>query len=68
MDTLRVALAKHPNSYCAYFTLGVAFADAQIYEEAIRAWEKVVAVAPNTLEALSAKESIATLRELMKTP
>ena len=68
MDTLRVALAKHPRSYCAYFTLGVAFADAQIYEEAIRAWEKVVEVAPNTPEALSAKESIATLRELMKTP
>ena len=68
MDTLRVALAKHPSSYCAYFTLGVAFADAQIYNEAIRAWEKVIEVAPNTLEALSAKESIATLRELMKTP
>jgi tetratricopeptide (TPR) repeat protein len=68
MDTLRVTLAKYPSSYCAYFTLGVAFADAQMYDEAIRAWEKVVAAAPDTPEALSAKESIATLRELMKTP
>jgi cytochrome c-type biogenesis protein CcmH/NrfG len=68
MDTLRVALAKYPRSYCALFTLGVAFADAQMYDEAIRAWEKVVEVAPDTPEAQSAKESIATLRELMKTP
>lgn len=68
MDTLRLALAQHPRSYCAYFTLGVAFADAQMYHEAIRAWEKVVEVAPQSPEALSAKESIATLRELMNTP
>lgn len=68
MDTLRTSLKKHPSSYCTYFTLGVAFADAQIYREAIRCWEKVIELAPNTPEALSAKESINTLREMMKTP
>jgi tetratricopeptide (TPR) repeat protein len=68
MDTLRLTLRKHPDSYCAYFTLGVAFADQQIYRDAIRAWEKVVAIAPGTPEALSAKESIETLRELIGLP
>jgi tetratricopeptide (TPR) repeat protein len=66
MDTLRLTIRKHPRSYCAYFTLGVAFADAQIYEEAIRAWEKVVEFAPNTPEAQSATESISTLRQLLR--
>jgi tetratricopeptide (TPR) repeat protein len=65
MDTLRLALQRHPNSYCAYFTLGVAFADAQIYNEAIKCWQKVVELSPDSPEATSAKESIATLNELL---
>lgn len=68
MDTLRLTLKRHPKSYCAYFTMGVAFADAQIYQEAIRCWEKVVELAPTSPEAASAKESIATLKELLKPP
>jgi tetratricopeptide (TPR) repeat protein len=67
MDTLRLTIRKHPESYCAYFTLGVAFADAQMYEEAIRSWEKVVEFAPDTPEAQSARESISTLRQLLRT-
>jgi len=67
MDTLRLTIRKHPESYCAYFTLGVAFADAQMYQEAIRAWEKVVEFAPDTPEAQSARESISTLRQLLRT-
>ena len=66
LDTLRLTLKQHPKSYCAYFTMGVAFADAQIYQEAIRCWEKVVELAPTSPEAASAKESIATLKELLK--
>ena len=68
VDTLRVTIEKHPRSYCAYFTLGVAYADAQIYREAIRAWEKVVEFAPDTPEAESARESIATLKQLIVAP
>ncbi len=68
MDTLRLALKLHPRSYCAYFTLGVAFADAQIYKEAIKAWGKVIEYGPNTPEAQSAKESIETLSGLMGNP
>lgn len=66
MDTLRLALQRHPGSYCAYFTMGVAYADAQIYNEAIRCWQKVVDLAPDSPEAISAKESISTLKDLLK--
>ena len=66
IDTLRLALQRHSNSYCAYFTLGVAYADAQIYNEAIRCWQKVVDIAPDSPEATSAKESINTLKDLLK--
>jgi hypothetical protein len=38
-----------------------------MYEEAIRAWQKVVEFAPDTPEAQSARESISTLRQLLRT-
>ena len=69
IDILRSLIVRNPNAYCAYFTLGVAFADAGIYRDAIRMWEKVVAIAPTSPEALSAKESIDVLqRVLQSTP
>ena len=61
MDRLRGLIAEHPNAYCAYFTLGVAFADAGIYKDAIRMWQKVVQIAPDSPEAASAKESMDVL-------
>ena len=51
-----------PKAFCAYFTMGVAFADAGIYREAIRMWKKVVEIAPDSPEAASARESIDVLR------
>lgn len=66
VDLLRALIAKNPGAYCAYFTLGVAFADAGIYKDAIRMWEKVVALAPSSPEALSAKESIDVLQRVIK--
>jgi Flp pilus assembly protein TadD len=53
-------------SYCAYFTLGVAFADAGIYRDAIRMWRKVIEIAPTSSEANSAKESIEVLEKFVK--
>jgi len=67
MDLLRELVKRNPNAYCAYFTLGVAFADAGIYRDAIRMWEKVVAIAPTSPEALSAKESIDVLQRVLQT-
>jgi tetratricopeptide (TPR) repeat protein len=66
VQLLRDLIAAKPRAYCAYFTLGVAFADAGIYREAIRMWQKVVEIAPDSPEAVSAKESIEVLEKFMK--
>ena len=67
IDLLRQVIKKRPNAYCAYFTLGVAFADAGIYRDAIRMWRKVVDLAPGTPEAGSATESIEVLEKFVNT-
>ena len=66
MNVLREIIAKHPDTHCAYFTLGVAFADAGIYRDAIRMWKKVVDLAPTSPEAVSARESIEVLERFIK--
>jgi tetratricopeptide (TPR) repeat protein len=66
MDLLRNLIASKPNSHCAYFTLGVAFADAGIYRDAIRMWRKVVELAPTSPEAASANESIDVLEKFIQ--
>ena len=63
MDILRETIADKPGSYCAYFTLGVAFADAGIYRDAVRMWQQVIKLAPDSPEAISAKESIEVLEK-----
>ena len=65
MNQLRELIAKQPRSYCAYFTMGVAFADAGLYRDAIRMWKKVVELAPTSPEAQSAKESIDVLERFL---
>jgi len=66
IDLLRSVIQHSPRSYCAYFTLGVAFADAGIYRDAIRMWQKVVELAPTSPEAISAQESIAVLQKFVQ--
>ena len=61
VDLLRDLIKRSTNSHCAYFTLGVAFADAGLYRDAIAMWHKVVALAPGSPEAVSAMESIEVL-------
>ncbi len=67
MELLRATIAANPRAYCAWFTMGVAFADAGIYTEAIRSWKKVVEIAPSSPEAISAKESIDVLQRVLQT-
>lgn len=62
---LQEIIKKSPRAYCAYFTLGVAFADAGIYKDAIRMWHKVVEIAPTSPEAVSARESIDVLEKFV---
>jgi Flp pilus assembly protein TadD len=63
---LRQVIASKPNAHCAYFALGVAFADAGIYGDAVRMWKKVIDLAPDSPEAVSARESISVLEEFTK--
>jgi Flp pilus assembly protein TadD len=65
MDLLRGIVAKQPRAHCAYFTMGVAFADAGLYRDAIRMWKKVVELAPASPEAQSAKESVDVLERFL---
>ena len=65
MAMARELIAKHPRAHCTYFQLGVAFADAGIYRDAIRMWKKVVELAPDSPEAVSAKESIDVLEKFL---
>jgi tetratricopeptide (TPR) repeat protein len=62
---LQEIIKKAPRAYCAYFTLGVAFADAGIYKDAIRMWRRVVEIAPASPEAASARESIDVLEKFV---
>jgi Flp pilus assembly protein TadD len=66
MDLLRQIIKEKPGAYCAYFTLGVAFADAGIYGDAVRMWKKVIALSPQSPEAISASESIEVLERYVK--
>ena len=66
MKLLRDLIAREPNTSCAYFALGVAFADAGIYRDAIRMWKKVVELDPSSPEAMSAKESVDVLEKFIK--
>ena len=65
MDILRQQIKANPQSSCSYFTLGVAFADAGMFRDAIKAWQQVVQYAPASPEAESAKESIKLLQEYL---
>ena len=65
VDLLQQIIKKSPGAFCAYFTMGVAFADAGIYKDAIRMWRKVVEIAPTSPEAVSARESIEVLEKFV---
>lgn len=65
VNLLREIVRESPDAHCGYFTLGVAFADAGIYRDAIRMWKKVVELAPESQEAISARESIEVLEKFV---
>jgi len=61
----RKALRIEPKSQEANYNMGVAFADAQIYREAINYWKRVVAIDSTTVIAQSAKSSIQVLQDFL---
>ncbi len=48
-----------------YYYIGIAFADAGMYREAVREWETILRVAPGSEAAKTAKENIDALRSFM---
>ncbi|MBN1504433.1 MAG: tetratricopeptide repeat protein [Candidatus Eisenbacteria bacterium] len=48
-----------------YYYIGIAFADAGMYREAVREWEKILAVAPGTEAARNAQDNINALKTFM---
>jgi tetratricopeptide (TPR) repeat protein len=68
MKLLRQIIATRPGAFCAYYTLGVAFADAGLYRDAIRQWRKVIELAPTSAEAVNARESIDVLEKFLSAP
>jgi len=59
------ATKLNPASQLPHYLLGVAFADAGIYREAIVEWEKVVQADPKSDTATTALEGIKVLRTLL---
>ena len=65
---LRDLVARQPRSYCAFFQMGVAFADAGLYRDSVRMFKKVVELAQASSEAQSAKETIDVLEKFVSGP
>lgn len=65
IDLYRSAMALDGSSQLPHYLLGVAFADAGIYREAIAEWEKVVQANPKSETASTALEGIKVLQTLL---
>jgi len=63
VDMYTTALGLDPNYVEAHFNLAVAFADAQIFDEAIREWRKVIEIAPESAAAKTSGENIRMIEE-----
>ena len=64
-EMYKKALKLDANNQEALYNMGVAFADAQIYHEAINYWKKVVTIDSTTTVAESARGSIQVLQDFL---
>lgn len=62
------AIDLDPKCYSALYNIAVAFADAGIFRDAVKWWEKVEKVAPGTEAARSARENIDLLKRFTQPP
>jgi tetratricopeptide (TPR) repeat protein len=65
IDLYRMSIELEPANQLPHYLLGVAFADAGIYREAIVEWQRVVEIDPNTEAAGTAAEGIKVLQGLI---
>jgi tetratricopeptide (TPR) repeat protein len=65
VDCLVAALEADPGSQPAHFQLGILFAEAGIYAEAVREFEAVVASDPKSEAAQQARMNLSRLRRMI---
>lgn len=62
------ALERHPGFQLAHYWLGIAFADAGIYREALVEWRRVVSIDPESEIGRAAAEGIEVVQPLIGGP
>ena len=65
MDLYRKALQIDPNASHALYSIGVAFADAGIFREAVHYWERVSRLEPDSELGKSAAENVQLLQRYL---
>ena len=66
VDMYRKALSIDPDSVEAHFNMAVAFADAQVFDEAIEEWQKVIALDPQGEIAQICRDNIDMINEFRR--
>jgi tetratricopeptide (TPR) repeat protein len=59
------SLAIDPNSQSALYSMAVAFADAGIFREAVKFWDRVVQVDPKSEQGKNAAENIDLVKKYL---
>jgi tetratricopeptide (TPR) repeat protein len=60
------AIELDPGNQVAHFHLGIAFAEAQLYEEAVREWQAVTAADPDSPAGIQATRNIERVESILK--
>jgi tetratricopeptide (TPR) repeat protein len=68
MYEYRRAIDIDPKCHSALYNIGVAFADAGLFREAVSWWRKVVQAAPGTDAARNADDNIKILERFIQAP
>ena len=66
IDLYKQAIRENSKSQKGHYWLGVAFADAGIYREAVNEWKTVVEIDPTSSDAGTAREGIDVLQQMLK--
>ena len=65
MDLYRKALKLQPNAEHALYSMGIAFAEAGIFREAVRYWKRVVEVDSTSEYGKEAAENVQLLQKYL---
>ncbi len=65
VELLTQVIEQEPANQLAHFQLGVMFAEARLFEEAVAEWQAVVAAGPETVEGRQARENLERLEAIL---